>query len=314
MLVIGVDIGGTSIKGAAVRPTGEVVDTFGFPVVKNDPYENTIGTLVEEIKKFIAKLKDPREVVGIGVGIPGLIDVNHGVVNYSCNLNWTEVPIQAILEKEIGLPVRITNDANAATLGEAKFGAGKLYKNLIMLTLGTGIGGGIIIDGKLFEGNEGKGAEMGHMTLVMDGEPCGCGRCGCFEQYASATALVRQTKKAMEENKNSLMWELAEGDINKVNGRIPFEAEKQGDATAHKVVDQYVKYLAEGILNYCNVLRPEAVILSGGIANQGSYLNNKLTEYCINKKYGYAGAPATAIITAVLGYQSGMVGAAALFY
>ncbi len=155
---------------------------------------------------------------------------------------------------------------------------------------------------------------MGHISLILNGEPCGCGRKGCFEQYASATALIRQTKSAMNEHKESKLWDLVDGDINKVNGKTAFDAEKLGDEVAHKVVEQYIIYLSEGILNYCNVLRPEAVILSGGIANQGSVLNDRIKKYCHAHHYGYEGAPASDILTAVLGYQSGMVGAAALFY
>ena len=205
-----------------------------------------------------------------------------------------------MMEKGTGLPVRITNDANAATFGEAKFGAGKDYKNIIMLTLGTGVGGGIVANGELYEGNQGKGAEMGH-------------RRGCLETYASATALIRDTKLAMEKDKASLMWEEADK-LGKVDGRVAFNAERRGDKTAHEVVENYIKYLSEGILNFANIFRPEAVILSGGIANEGDYLTKRLDAYCAKENYGYKGTPKFEILVSKLGYDSGKIGAAALFF
>jgi glucokinase len=179
--------------------------------------------------------------------------------------------------------------------------------------LGTGVGGGIIIDNKLFEGGFSRGAELGHITLFLDGEPCSCGRRGCIEAYASATALIKQTKVAMENDKNSAMWAFVNGDINNVDGRTAFECSKQGDKTAEKIVDTYVYYLAESMLNMFNIFRPEAFILGGGISAQGDYLVNKLKAYCEKFDYGYKRAPRTEIVTAKLGNDAGIIGAAALF-
>ena len=156
-----------------------------------------------------------------------------------------------------------------------------------MFTLGTGVGGGIIIDNKIYAGSDGFGAELGHHTLLVDGLKCTCGRKGCMEMYASATALMRQTKEEMEKNKKSEMWNFVEGDINKVDGRTAFECAKKGDKSAITVRDNYVKYLCEGILNMINIFRPEVIILGGGVSAQGKYLTDLVTEYCVKEHYGY---------------------------
>lgn len=314
MIAIGIDIGGTSIKGAAVTKEGKVLDVFTLDVLKGDTQEKVVNSLIDIVNAYIKKQGYKKEeILGIGCGVPGSIDSVNGVVSYSNNLRWSELPIVEMMEKGTGLPVRITNDANAATFGEAKFGAGKDYKNIIMLTLGTGVGGGIVANGELYEGNQGKGAEMGHTVIVIDGHECTCGRRGCLETYASATALIRDTKLAMEKDKASLMWEEADK-LGKVDGRVAFNAERRGDETAHEVVENYIKYLSEGILNFANIFRPEAVILSGGIANEGDYLTKRLDAYCAKENYGYKGTPKFEILVSKLGYDSGKIGAAALFF
>jgi glucokinase len=181
-----------------------------------------------------------------------------------------------------------------------------------MFTLGTGVGGGIVIDKKLFEGGRSFGAELGHTTLVLDGVPCNCGRSGCIESYISATALIKQTKAAMLKNKNSLMWEFTNGDIDKVDGRTAFECAKKGDKAAITVRDKYVRYLSESIINMLNIFRPDAFILGGGVSAQGKYLTDLVQDYCEKKNYGYLSAPRTEIITAELGNDAGIIGAAAL--
>lgn len=314
MLAIGVDIGGTSIKGAAVTEEGKVLDVFSLPVIKGDSQEKTTQNLIECLNKYIKEHGYTKDnVLGIGLGVPGVSDTKAGVVTYSNNLGWKELPIVKMIEEGTGFPVRITNDANAATLGEGRFGAGKKYKNIVMLTLGTGVGGGVLIDGKIFEGNLGKGAELGHMVVVIDGELCTCGRRGCLESYASATGLIRETKRSMDLHKESLMWKLAE-QYGKVNARVAFESARAGDKYGQELVDNYVKYLGEGLNNYFNIFRPEAVILSGGIANEGEYLTSRLEKYCRERYYGFQGTPGVDIITSELGYDSGKIGAAALFF
>ncbi len=313
MIAIGIDIGGTSIKGAAVDSNGRVYETFSMPFVKGEPGEITVKKLASIVKEYIASFDLEKKIVGIGIGCPGTLDIKNGVVNYSNNLGWNNLPLVDIMHEQLPYPIRLTNDANAASLGEAKFGAGKSYETIIMLTLGTGVGGGIIIDGKLFEGNEGKGGELGHTVIVVDGEQCTCGRKGCLEAYASATALIRDAKKAMRLNKKSLMWKISP-DIDLVGGKVPFEAAKQGDPTAMTVIDNYVKYLGEGILNFCNTFRPNVIVLSGGLANAGAFLFDKVNKYVEERYYGYKSTPAVKIVPAELGYDSGKIGAAALFF
>ena len=205
MIAIGIDIGGMSIKGAAVDSNGRVYEKFSMPFIKGEPGEVTIRKLADIVKEYIAANRLEGKIAGIGIGSPGTLDVQNGVVNYANNLGWVELPVTKLMQEVLPYPVRLTNDANAASLGEAKYGAGKSYQNIIMLTLGTGVGGGIIINGELFEGNEGKGGELGHTVIVVDGEPCSCGRRGCLEAYASASALIRETKKAMRLNISPLL-------------------------------------------------------------------------------------------------------------
>ena len=213
------------------------------------------------------------------------------------------------LEKLTGLPVKIANDANVAALGEPKFGCGKEYNNTVMLTLGTGVGGGIVIDGKLFEGNRSAGAELGHCVIVAGGEQCTCGRKGCLEAYASATAIIRDTKRAMEANPNSKMWEI--GALDKVTGKTAFDY-KDVDEYAKAVVDGYIANLACGITNFANIFRPEVVILGGGVCAQGDELVKPL-QVQLNKEL-FAGelGPQVPIVIAQLGNSAGLLGGAAL--
>ena len=313
MIAIGIDIGGMSIKGAAVDSNGRVYEKFSMPFIKGEPGEETIRKLAETVKEYIAANGLENKIAGIGLGSPGTLDIKNGVVNYANNLGWENLHVADIFHEILPYPVRLTNDANAASLGEAKFGAGKSYENIIMLTLGTGVGGGIIINGKLYEGNQGKGAELGHSVIVVDGEQCTCGRKGCLETYASATALIRETKKAMHSNRRSLMWKVCP-DIDLVGGKVPFEAAKQGDKVAIDVLDNYIKYLGEGILNFCNIFRPNVVVLSGGIANAGDYLFDRVNKYIKDRNYGYKMTPEVKVVPAELGYDSGKIGAAALFF
>lgn len=314
MIAIGIDIGGTSIKGAGITKEGKVLEVFSLPVDKSDTQEQTINKLIDAVNKYIKEQGFKKEeILGIGCGVPGVMDTKAGIVTYSNNLKWNDLPIVEMMEKGTGLKVKITNDANAAALGEAKFGAGRKYKNIIMVTLGTGVGGGIVIDGKLFEGNLGKGAELGHTVVVIDGEQCSCGRRGCLEAYASATALIRDTKIAMDQHKESKCWEIAKK-LGKVDARVAFEAERAGDEVGHQLVENYVRYLGEGLLNYFNIFRPEALILSGGIANEGEYLLSRLRKYFEERNYGFQGTPKVELLVSELGYDSGKIGAAALYF
>ena len=313
MIAIGIDIGGTSIKGAAVYDDGRMLDVFSLPVVKGEPGEVTINKLIDVVDNYIKEKGIAKDIVGIGIGIPGLLDIEKGVVTFSGNLKWVDLPVADLFHKRFSYPVRIANDANVATLGEAKLGAGKGVEYVVMLTLGTGVGGGMVFNGQLYEGNEGKGAEVGHIVVELNGRQCSCGRKGCLEAYASATAIIADTVKAMSAHPESLMHQEAK-ELGKIDGRVAFKAARKGDPVALQVVDQYVFFLSEGILNFCNIFRPNVVILSGGIANEGDYLFDKINNYLEKAQYGFPRSPVVKVVPAKLGYDSGKIGAACLFF
>ena len=311
MYTIGIDVGGMSIKFGLVNDKGEIV--CRTRVKSASTFKQAVADIINGVNDLLRqKNLSPSDVKGIGIGCPGAVTSETGVVDFLPNLGWENVPLGPELEKVFGVKVKISNDANVAALAEAMYGCAKDYNSSIMFTLGTGVGGGMIIDRKLFEGGRSRGAELGHVTLFLDGKPCTCGRKGCVEAYASASALIEQTKEAMLQDKSSKMWEFVDNDIEKVDGRTSFECAKQGDETANKVVDTYVYYLSESILNMLNIFRPDAFILGGGISAQGDYLIDKIKKYCEKFDYGYKKAPRTEILVAKLGNDAGIIGAAAL--
>jgi glucokinase len=311
MYAIGVDIGGMSIKAGVVDENGKILLENREKTAPT--HTECIENLKKQIKELLEKLSlNIEDVRGIGIGCPGAVTSETGVVEVLPNLGWEKVPLVEILKQTFDTEIKISNDANVAALGEAVYGCAKEYDNVVMFTLGTGVGGGMIIEKKLFEGGWSRGAELGHTTLVLDGRPCTCGRKGCVETYVSATALIEDTKTAMLENKDSKMWEVVLGDIKNVDGRTAFECSKIGDKTAIEVVDTYVKYLSESIMNMLNIFRPEAFIIGGGISGQGDYLIDKIVDYLERFDYGYKFAPKTKILTATLGNGAGIIGAAAL--
>ncbi|WP_251182496.1 ROK family protein [Anaerocaecibacter muris] len=311
MYCIGIDIGGMSIKAGVVDKDGKIVKK-GKVVTDVAAGEHKI---INDIGRLVLSLADPndRDFVGIGIGCPGAINSSTGVVDRAFNLNWHKVALAEELARMINKPIKVSNDANVAALGETMFGVGRMYTDTVFLTIGTGVGGGIVLGGKLYEGNESKGAELGHMVLVVDGEPCSCGRNGCMEAYCSASALIRETKKAMLADKNSAMWKFSPT-LDDVDGRTAFECSKAGDRSANAVVDYFVKYLGEGMLNFANIFRPQAIILGGGVCAQGDYLIYKLKDYCKDRNYGFADTPRFDILVAQLGNDAGIIGAAGLIY
>ena len=309
---IGVDIGGMTIKAGVVNSKGEILFRNTRKTNQKKGVENFINTIKEQIDELnkIA-IENNYTVCGVGFGIPGVVNNKLGTIDYACNLGFEYVPLKEKL-KNLNLEIALSNDANVACLAEQKFGAAKGKSNVVMLTLGTGIGGGVVIDNKLFEGVEGKGTELGHTVIFVNGVQCGCGRKGCFEAYASATALLRITKEHMMINRDSEMWDYCDGLIENVNGLTSFECAKAGDLEANKVVDEYIMYLGEGILNFCNIFRPNAIVLGGGVSNQKEYLVNKLIKYCEERDYGYRNSPKVEILIASLGNDAGIIGAAHL--
>lgn len=314
MKYIGIDIGGTSIKGAFVNAEGEILQRFTIDIIKGERQEDALPRIAKAINAEIEASGSPKDdFAGVGIGCPGSINSKLGVCNFSNNLHWANAPIVETISSIVGLPAKVSNDANVAALGEAKFGAGKNYQDVILVTLGTGVGGGIILGGKLFEGREGMGAEIGHMIIQVEGAQCTCGLRGCLESYASATALVRDTRIAMSSHPESLLWEYVGGDLQKVNARAPFECAKKGDETALAVIDRYEDYLTVGLINYCNIFRPDAIIIGGGLSNQKEYLLEPLRKKLKSLNYGYRGTPSVDLLVSNLGNDAGALGAAALF-
>lgn len=301
---IGIDFGGTFIKGGVVDEAGNILVLDSVPTVANEGVAAVIG----RIERLIEKLSVGEKIEGIGLGIPGLIDDENGEVVISGNIGWERVNIVSELKKKFQCPIRITNDANAAALGESEFGSGKKYSSSVFITIGTGIGSGIIIDNKIFSGNKGAGAELGHMIIRPNGQPCTCGSFGCYETYASATALVRETKKAIEENPDTLMRAVP---IEEVDGKTAFDYADRGDAVAKRVLDEYIENLAVGITNVANILRPQAIILGGGISKQGERLLEPLRKYLKAHIFAKGLGPSVELVCSSL-KNAGVCGAAAL--
>ena len=314
MLAIGIDVGGTSIKGAIIRDNGEVLDRFDMPTDKTLAPEVIIGQLCELVNKTRSEHSYGEKIAGVGIGIPGTFNKDTGVIISCPNLpTWSGFELKRFMEQRLNLYVKIVNDADAAALAEAKFGVGRNYNYLLMITLGTGVGGGIIINKTIYNGYLGMGGELGHMVIEVDGKECGCGRRGCFEAYASASALIRETKAMMAKYPDSLLHQEAEK-LGKVDARAAFNAERLGDPIAIDLVNNYVKYLSEGLLNYCNILRPEIIVLSGGVANEGENLLYRVRNYLKLHNYGMKRMPEVRVEQATLGYDAGKIGAAALYF
>ncbi len=308
MYYIGVDLGGTNIAAGVVDEQGKILKQGSTPTMNERHYSEIVRDMAELCKKITEEAGlSMSDIQGIGIGCPGSIDNKTGMVVYANNLKMDHTPLAKELKKYIDLPVNVENDANAAAMGEYVVNGGGV-DSFVFITLGTGVGGGVVINGKLYRGFNGVGAELGHVTLVHDGIPCTCGNHGCWEAYASVTALIRQTKEAMEKHPDSLMCEFAEKE-GKVSGRTAFEAAKKGDPAAQEVVDQYVRYVADGLVGVVNTFQPERLVIGGGISKEGDYLLNPIKEYV--KKYDYNKyMPRTEISIATLFNEAGIIGAA----
>lgn len=305
----GLDIGGTFIKCGIVSDDGEIIVKDKIPTEKEQPYQY----IANNMAKLVKRLENASGVTvqGVGVGCPGSVDSETGVVIYTNNIAWKNIPLKAELEKLLNIPVKITNDANAAALGEYSLIKDK-YKSMIFITLGTGVGSGIIIDGKLFEGYKSAGAELGHQVIRVNGEKCTCGRKGCFEAYSSTTALIRQAKQAMEKDKSSVLWQECRNDIENLNGITFFAALDKKDKTAVKVFNKYIKYLAEGLVNVANSFRPEIILIGGGVSAQGDKILKPLKRKFNAMLYGGAKYATVKLDIAKLQNDAGIIGAALL--
>lgn len=309
-MYIGIDLGGTNIVIGIVDENGKIVHEKSCETrSEREPHE-----LIEDMIALVLNVLDEfhmqiNEISAIGIGIPGLADKDGNVI-FCVNLGWRNVPLRKMLEDALHTPVYIDNDATVAALAEYESGSMQNCKSGLMLTLGTGIGGGIIINGKIYSGFNGVGSELGHTVIGENFYDCNCGRNGCLETFASSTAIIRYTKKLiMEMNEPTIILENVEGNIDNLNAKIIFDCAKKGDKIATLAVNRLIKYLGIGIINIINFIDPEIIVLGGGIAGAGQYLLELITKEVMANKY-YEELPIAKIVLAQLGNEAGVIGAA----
>ena len=306
-----IDVGGTTIKGGVVDEDNNIICHNRVKTEPTDEPNYLVSSIMELIKKL--ELESGLSVNGshgIGLGVPGLVNASTGVIRFSGNLKVREYPLKAELEKRVSVPVKVANDADVATLAELRLGVGKKYKNFIMLTLGTGIGCGIVVDGKILGISVPYSSEIGHMKVTDVGVACTCGDKNCFEAVASTRALSIQTREAMKNNHDSKMW--SKYKLTTVNGKTVFDFLDE-DKVAQDVFANYIKNLGNGIVSLYNIFMPEAVILGGSISNEKEKLTKPLMEYTNNHVYVKQINIKTNIITAEYTGDAGIVGGKFLF-
>ncbi|PZE19309.1 ROK family glucokinase [Paenibacillus xerothermodurans] len=307
-IYVGVDLGGTSIKVGLCDITGKLLHTYEGPTGTEHGADVVLENIAQYVRKLVADTSyDWDQVAGIGAGIAGFMDIPTGFMKLSANLGWRDVPVKAILEEKLGKTVRIDNDANVAALGEAWAGAGRGIPNVVCYTLGTGVGGGIIINNRIIQGN-GMAGELGHMNLIPDLEAiqCGCGMTGCLETVSSATGIIRMAKEAVERGEHTSL-----ALIENITAKDVFDAAKSGDEVAHRIINRAALYLGKSMAMIAVVLNPQRFIVGGGVSNAGDILFDAI------RKYFDQFAVATAkegvdIVPAILGNDAGVVGAAGL--
>lgn len=311
---LGIDLGGTNIAVGIVDDNFNIVARANrktnAPRDINLIIDDMAGTCVDACNNLGVSMDD---VASFGVGAPGAVDTVNGTVSASHNIGLFGENLVDMLYSRTGKRFYIENDANAAAYGEFLAGAGKGTKHFVAITLGTGVGGGMIVDGKIFTGGNFVGGELGHHVIVANGEQCSCGRKGCYEAYASATALIRQTKQKMLNNRESIMWKLVDGDIEKVNGKLCFDAADMGDTAAKEVVDMYRYYVAVGACNIANILQPECIGIGGGISAQKENLVAPIRAFIEDEIYSKGVLPPCKVLAAELGNDAGIIGAAMLY-
>lgn len=312
MYYLGVDLGGTNIACAVVTKEGDLLGKSSIPTSLPDSPEAIAGRIDQCCRLAVeATGCSMDDIASVGIGTPGIANAEQGIVEYSCNLGFRNTPLSHMVQVLLQKPVYLENDANAAALGEFVAGSGRGKRSLVAITLGTGVGGGVVMNNRLITGFNYAGAEIGHFVMVHGGEPCGCGRKGCFESYCSATALIRQTRRAMEAHPDSLMWR-DYPTLESVNGRTAFDAMRLGDPAAKAVVDQFCEYLACGLTSIINIFQPEVLCVGGGICNEGETLLAPVREIFDREDYARDSLHRCSIVRATLGNDAGIIGAALL--
>jgi glucokinase len=308
---IGVDIGGTKILAGIVTETGEIVATARRATPRNDA-SDVLELVAEVVNELVAGTSERLE--GVGLGVAGLVDADRSRVYFAPNLRWSQVPVRTLLEAATGLPVVVENDGNVAAWGEFRFGAGRDTNDLALVTVGTGIGGGIVINGGLFRGAHGVAGEIGHINAVPDGRPCGCGRNGCLEQYASGNALVREARMLAADRRSEagVLLALGDGTPEGVQGLHVTEAARAGDPVAMEAFTVAGTWLGRGLADLAAVLDPEVFVIGGGVSDAGDLLLASARQTLADKLIGQQNRPAPIVKVAQLGNSAGLVGAADL--
>ena len=309
---VGIDLGGTNIVAGVVDEAYNIIAKASRKTNCPRPAEEIADDMAGVALDAIAEANlTPDQIEWIGIGTPGIANSSTGIIEYSNNLGFVNTPMVKWITEKTGISAFIENDANAAAYGEYVAGAAKGAKNAVCITLGTGVGGGIIIDGKIYDGSNFAGAELGHTVMNIDGPQCTCGRKGCFEVYSSATGLIRMTKEAMEQHPESTMHRMAE-EQGKVSARTAFDCMRQGDAAAKEVVDFYIRCLAAGITNTINIFQPDVLCIGGGVCNEGDALLLPVKELVAKEVYTRNSEKNAEIVIAKLGNDAGIIGAAFL--
>lgn len=312
-VMLGIDLGGTNIKMGIISTSYEILARRSIPTNAKRPYQQVIADMGNAAAVLLKENGYGIDgCMGVGVGSPGTVDSKNGIVLYSNNLCWDDVPLAQELQTYLPIPVWVGNDANCAALGEVVKGAAKGCRHAVFLTLGTGVGGGVVIDGKIFEGGHPGGAELGHIRIASQGRRCTCGRTDCLEAYASASALIGDAKKMAEQHSESMLWELCGHDLNQINAEMPFTAAWAGDACGKILVEQYIQYLADGITDLANIFRPDMIVLGGGVCAQGEKLTEPLNQYLRENCFGASVSYVPNVVIAQNGNDAGMIGAASL--
>ena len=310
---IGIDLGGTNIVAGVVDENYKIISKASTKTNLPRPEKEIAADMARVSVQAVKEAGlDMNQIEWVGIGTPGIANSEKGIIEYSCNLGFDNTPMVDYIKEYIDKPVFIENDANAAAYGEYVAGAAKGAKNAVCITLGTGVGGGIIIDGRIYSGSNFAGAEIGHTVIEVHGPECACGRRGCFEVFSSATGLIRMTKEAMDNDKDTLMHKITAERNGKVTARTSFDAMRMGDKTAKAVVDKFIKYLAAGITNTINIFQPDILCIGGGVCNEGDPLLLPVRALVKKEVYTRNSPKNTEIVIAKLGNDAGIIGAAFL--
>lgn len=314
-LLIGVDLGGTNMRVGMVTSDGRMVHRLILPTRVNLGLDKVVERIIKAIQEVINQTIVPgNQIKGIGIGSPGTINIQSGIIISSPNFpKWKQVPLKHMIEEKLSIPTFMDNDANAFAFGEKWVGAGKEVQSLVCLTLGTGVGGGIILNGRIWHGADGMAAEIGHMTVLPDGLKCNCGNYGCLESYASASSIVRRVCNAIQSGKLTMVLDYAKGNLENITSDLVYQAALKGDELAIHIMNETATFLGIGIANLINLLNPEMIVVGGGLTNAWDIIY-PVTLKEVQKRALSEVAKRVKIVRASLGDNSGIIGAAGIAY